>query len=412
MDDWKTLCPGSAISVTCASQFVSSIMESLGVLLVTANIGSVCDEPEEIEKSWLQEFYKTVQDHQSAFIALHLQEFGGKNYQENMGSAENFIRRLIQSEEMSQYNCVQSFIDNDFTQPERFTALASIYFIQNSLCSVQIYDFQEKNFVSVSGHSTCLGSLEDYPTVHKERFPQDFWLEFPWTRKGFMRTRWLVNDRMFDLVNLHLFHDASNLVSIDCSPSVYSANRRRGLYHVLTRLKDDCNAPFFLFGDFNFRLDLKSLIQAQGWSSSDTGDTDGQTAAYEQDGEVQLTMKSKRFEHQNAKVFQDENEHMLLRFDHEPIPFLSDLTELQITFPPTYPFSENVTKPSEFLGTRCPAWCDRVFMSHAARALLQKGKEGEACVQYGRIGGDVCMGDHKPVFLCFEMETKFDQPEN
>lgn len=41
--------------------------------------------------------------------------------------------------------------------------------------------------------------------------------------------------RVFDLVNLHLFHDASNLVSSDCSPSVYSSNRRRALTHVLTR---------------------------------------------------------------------------------------------------------------------------------------------------------------------------------
>ncbi|KAG8574205.1 hypothetical protein GDO81_009093 [Engystomops pustulosus] len=387
-------------------------MDNVGVLLITANVGSVCDEPDEMEINWLQEFYKTVQDHQAAFIALHLQEFGGKNYQENMGSADGFIRRLIESEEMSQYNCVQTFIDKDFTQPEKFTALASIYFIHNSLCNVQIYNFQEKKFISISGHTMWMGSLEDCPTVHKERFPQDFWLEFAWTRKGFMKTRWRVNDRIFDLVNLHLFHDASNLVSSDCSPSVYSANRRRGLYHVLTRLTDDCNAPFFLFGDFNFRLDLKSLIQAQGWSSSDTGDTDGQTAVYEQDGEVQLIMKCKRFEHQNAKLFQEDNVHMLLRFDHEPIPFLSELTEVQISFPPTYPFSEDVTKPTEYMSTRCPAWCDRVFMSHTARALLQKGKYEEACVHYGRIGGDVCMGDHKPVFLYFEMETKLDQPEN
>ncbi|KAM3924954.1 inositol polyphosphate-5-phosphatase A-like [Leptodactylus fuscus] len=387
-------------------------MDGLGVLLITANIGSMCDEPEEIEKSWLQEFYKTVQDHQPGFIALHLQEFGGKNYQENMGLAENFIRRLIQSDEMSPYNCVQTFIDKDFTQAERFTALASVYFIHESLRSVQIYDFQEKNFMSVSGHTMWMGSLEDCPTVHKERFPQDFWQEFAWTRKGFMKTRWLVNGRMFDLVNLHLFHDASNLVSSDCSPSVYSANRRRGLYHVLSRLKDDSNTPFFLFGDFNFRLDLKSLIQAQGWSSSGTKGTDGQTTVYEQDGEVQLIMKCKRFEHQNAKVFLDENVHMLLRFDHEPVSFLDELTEVQISFPPTYPFSENTTKPSEFMGTRCPAWCDRVFMSHTARALLQKGYHREACVRYGRIGGDVCMGDHKPVFLYFEMETKHDHPKN
>ncbi|XP_063787830.1 inositol polyphosphate-5-phosphatase A-like isoform X1 [Pseudophryne corroboree] len=387
-------------------------MESPGVLLITSNIGSMSDEPGEIEKNWLQEFHKTVQDHQPAFIALHLQEFGGKNYQENMGSAEHLIRKLMTSEELSQYDCVRAFIDNDFTQPDKFTALGSVYFIHDSLRSVQIYDFQERRFVSLSGHAAWISSLEDCPNVHKERFPQDFWTEFAWTRKGFMRTRWLIHNRMFDLVNLHFFHDASNLVSCDSSPSVYSSNRRRALYHVLARLQDDSDAPFFLFGDFNFRLDLKSLIQAQGWPPSVTGESDGQIVAYEQDGEVQLVMKIKMFEHQNAKIFQDDSVHMLLRFDHEPIPFLNELTEVQISFPPTYPFSENVMKPSEFMGTRCPAWCDRVFMSHTARGLLQKGKDGEDCVQYGRTGGDVCMGDHKPVFLYFKMESQLEQPED
>lgn len=387
-------------------------MESLGILLITANIGSMSDEPGEIEKNWLQEFYKTVQEHQPAFIALHLQEFGGKNYQGNMGSAETFIRTLIQSEEMSPYDWVRAFIDNDFMQPDSFTALGSVYFIHSSLRTVQIYDFKDRNFISLSGQTICMGSLEDCHIVHKERFPQDFWPEFPWTRKGFMRTRWLVHNRMFDLVNLHLFHDASNLVSSDCSPSVYSSNRRRALTYVLSRLQDGCNVPFFLFGDFNFRLNLKSLIQAQGWSPSFTGETSKQTVLYEQDGEVQLVMKCKRFEYQDVKIFQDDSEHMLLRFDHEPIPFLNELNEVQITFPPTYPFSENVTEPAEFMGTRCPAWCDRVLMSHNGRALIQKVKEGEDCVKYQRIGGDVCMGDHKPVYLYFEMESPLELPDN
>ncbi|XP_068128393.1 inositol polyphosphate-5-phosphatase A-like isoform X2 [Hyperolius riggenbachi] len=387
-------------------------MESLGILLITANIGSMADEPGAIEEHWRQEFYKTVQEHQPAFIALHLQEFGGKNYQANTGCAENFIRTLVHSEELSQYDWARAFIDNDFTQPDNFTALGSVYFIHSSLRSVQIYDFQEREFVSVPGQAMWMGSLENCHMVHKERFPQDFWPEFAWTRKGFMRTRWLIHNRIFDLVNLHLFHDASNLVSSDCSPSIYSSNRRRALTHVLTRLQDDYNAPFFLFGDFNFRLDLKSLVQAQGWSPSATGESDRETVVFEQDGEVQLTMKCKRFEHQNVKIFQDDSEHMLLRFDHEPILFLNELSEVQISFPPTYPFSENVTEPLEFMGTRCPAWCDRVFMSHPARALLQKGQDGERYVKYGRIGGDSCMGDHKPVFLYFDMESALDQPEN
>ncbi|XP_072255017.1 inositol polyphosphate-5-phosphatase A-like [Pyxicephalus adspersus] len=399
-------------------------MESLGILLITANIGSMSDEPGEIERNWLQEFYKTVQEHQPAFIALHLQEFGGKNYQANMGSAEGFIRTIIQSEEMSQYDWVQAFIDNDFTQTDSFTALGSVYFMHSSQRSVQIYDFKDRKFIPLSGQSVWMDSLKDCHIVHKERFPQDFWPEFPWTRKGFMRTRWLVYNRMFDLVNLHLFHDASNLVSSDCSPSLYSSNRRRALTYVLTRLQDDCDAPLFLFGDFNFRLDLKSLIQAQGWSPSVTGEMDKHTVVYEQDGEVipsdfiTILLTSPTSVPYSATkpglflllVIVLYTKLISIFFDHEPVPFLNELTEVQISFPPTYPFSENVTEPTEFMGTRCPAWCDRVLMSHPARALLQKVKEGKNSVKYERIGGDACMGDHKPVYLYFQMESPLEQP--
>lgn len=39
----------------------------------------------------------------------------------------------------------------------------------------------------------------------------------------------------FDLVNIHLFHDASNLVAWEKSPSVYSGTRQKALGYVLDR---------------------------------------------------------------------------------------------------------------------------------------------------------------------------------
>lgn len=42
----------------------------------------------------------------------------------------------------------------------------------------------------------------------------------------------------FDLVNIHLFHDASNLVAWERSPSVYSETRQKALAFVLDRY--DC----------------------------------------------------------------------------------------------------------------------------------------------------------------------------
>lgn len=39
----------------------------------------------------------------------------------------------------------------------------------------------------------------------------------------------------FDLVNIHLFHDASNLVAWETSPSVYAGIRHKALGYVLDR---------------------------------------------------------------------------------------------------------------------------------------------------------------------------------
>lgn len=84
-----------------------------------------------------------------------------------------------------------------------------------------------------------------------------------WSRKGFLRTRWSINGTVVDMINIHLFHDASNFVAMETYPSVYCKNRRRALEHTLQRFHNDQNgkAPYFVFGDFNFRTDTESVIK-------------------------------------------------------------------------------------------------------------------------------------------------------
>lgn len=43
----------------------------------------------------------------------------------------------------------------------------------------------------------------------------EFCFQCKWSRKGFLRTRWNLNGTIFDLVNIHLFHDASNFVAME-----------------------------------------------------------------------------------------------------------------------------------------------------------------------------------------------------
>lgn len=78
-------------------------------------------------------------------------------------------------------------------------------------------------------------------------------------------------------------------------------------------------------------------------------------------------------------------------FDCELEPLKKFLQEFPITFAPTYPFEENSQKPTTYMTTRCPAWCDRVLFSPEARSILNP----DYPPIYDVIGNTVCMGDHK-----------------
>ena len=85
-------------------------------------------------------------------------------------------------------------------------------------------------------------------------------------------------------------------------------------------------------------------------------------------------------------------------YDMEVSDLRDRLTEFPLAFPPTYPFAEDPSTGTSYMRTRCPAWCDRVLMSHDAKNLVQNDGR-DADLSYDVIGKDVCMGDHKPVFL-------------
>lgn len=164
--------------------------------------------------------------------------------------------------------------------------------------------FLECIFTPVNGKEVHSGNIEAVTTKEKAKFPQEFFPECKWSRKGFLRTRWCVSGTVFDLINIHLFHDASNFIAMetvrnfhDCLddtftcfscdfccfvltyelwfsslqfPSVYSKTRRRALEHTLDRFHNDKypNVPYFLFGDFNFRTDTASVIKVRDFRQS------------------------------------------------------------------------------------------------------------------------------------------------
>lgn len=385
------------------------------VLLVTANVGSLFDNVGEIQNEWLQELCKTIHSHKPQFIALHFQEVGGKDYMVNMGHAENFFRNIESSEQMKDFDRVCIYVDNQFQTEESFTALGSMYFIHKTLKNIYQYDFKVKDFKAVSGQNKHVGTLDGVTTVEKEKFPKNFWPDFKWSRKGFMRTRWILHNQGLDLVNVHLFHDASNLIACNSSPSIYSANRKNALRYVINRISDSrfTPLPFLLFGDFNFRLDTQSLVQYLSNAADvqtvkkDSSNEVEKIICEEKDNDhkVLLHIEEKLFTYLHQAVFREDNGRALLKYDKEVAAFHDVIREEDIMFPPSYPYSEEYTKPTQYMNTRCPAWCDRILMSHTAHEVIHRGDDGEKSTVYNTVGPNVCMGDHKPVFLFFALKT-------
>lgn len=67
----------------------------------------------------------------------------------------------------------------------------------------------------MNGKEVHSGNIEAVATKEKAKFPQEFFPECKWSRKGFLRTRWSISGTVFDLINIHLFHDASNFIAME-----------------------------------------------------------------------------------------------------------------------------------------------------------------------------------------------------
>ncbi|KAM6923309.1 inositol polyphosphate-5-phosphatase A isoform 2-T2 [Lycodopsis pacificus] len=394
--------------------------QGTGILLVTANVGSLFEDPDNLQKTWLREFYQTVQSHKPHFLAVHCQEVGGKNYEASMSHVDCFVKELLSSDAMREYSRARVYLDENYKSQEHFTALGSFYFIHESLKNIHQFDFKAKKFKKVVGKETYSETLESTPSLEKEKFPQDYFPECKWSRKGFIRTRWALADCAFDLVNIHLFHDASNLVAWEKSPSVYCGTRQKALGYALDRITDQRHEklPYFVFGDFNFRLDSKQVIESlcstatmQTVRAADTNEVDKLIfRESDNDRKVVLQLEKKLFNYVNQDVFRENNGTSLLEYDKELSVFKDRLHELEISFPPSYPYSEDSSQGKQYMNTRCPAWCDRILLSPSARDLVLKPENEEKSIVYDNIGPNVCMGDHKPVFLSFRITAGAGKP--
>ncbi|XP_074594186.1 inositol polyphosphate-5-phosphatase A isoform X2 [Brevipalpus obovatus] len=402
---------------------MSSNKEGCPFLLVTANVGSIFEDPDGLLKIWILEFLKTIENLQPLFIALHCQEVGGKNYETSMKHVKYFVKTLLDSEQLMPYCNVRVFLDEDFTHTENFTALGNLYFIHESLKDVKLFDFESKIFHPVIGREIFSGNIEDVTLKEKAKFPQQLFPECKWSRKGYLRTRWSCENFIFDLTNIHLFHDASNFIAMESFPSQYTVIRQDALQHVLDKFNNDDyeSVPMFIFGDFNFRLDMKAVIErlTQDDINHSKGAKNGssETISFKDpmvEDKTILTLGKKVFDlSDHDKTFLHEQNHKwLLDLDKEVKCFEDQLYEFNIGFPPSYPFTEEATC-SSYMKTRCPAWCDRILLNKSAMDLIRdQSSDLLDEVKYDMIGKNVPMGDHKPILLSFKLIAPADQSES
>ncbi|KAI7805163.1 putative type I inositol 1 [Triplophysa rosa] len=316
----------------------------------------------------------TVKTHSPHFVALHCQEVGGKNYEASMMHVDSFIKELLSSDAMRDFSRARVYLDKNYKSQEQFTVT--------------------KKFKKVVGKEICSDTLMTSTTLEKEKFPQHYFPDCKWSRKGFIRTRWALADCVFDLVNIHLFHDASNLVAWEKSPSVYSVTRQKALGYALDRISDQRyeKVPYFIFGDFNFRLDSKRVIESLcSTATMQTVRVDGTNEAdklifreSDNDHKVVLQLEKKLFNYINQDVFRENNGTRLLEFDKELSVFKDRLHELGISFPPR---------------AKCPQYHSEIRVN----PLVTRSESEEKSITYDNMGPNVCMGDHKPVYLYFRL---------
>ncbi|VDM92937.1 unnamed protein product [Litomosoides sigmodontis] len=130
---------------------------------------------------------QVVKESDAQFIAVHMQEVGGKNSEGCVGQVPAFLDRVAASMHEIGYSTGRAYLDLE--------ALGSIFFINDiTLPRIQQYDFIAKQFVKLEKvfESYDHGLLK-CRMLRKAKFPKDFWPTVKWSRKGYMHCRFCID---------------------------------------------------------------------------------------------------------------------------------------------------------------------------------------------------------------------------
>eukprot|EP00047_Mylnosiga_fluctuans_P006655 m.248281 g.248281 ORF g.248281 m.248281 type:complete len:458 (-) comp15688_c0_seq1:120-1493(-) len=318
------------------------------VLLITSNI-ALAAAHQFVLDTWSKELAEKIKSANAGFVAVHLQEVGsieGKSLEE---TAVVFARSLLKL--LHGYH-VHTLCNADEKDAASFSALGAIFLVRTDV-NIRRWNFQASAWARLPADEVTWSDICDTPYGMHCKFTVGMFNQHRNARKGFLQTRWCVAGQELDLVNVHLYHDACNLRSSSKWPSEYALTRREALSYVLSTLQRDLAVrdtrsarkrvrpagdprPLFVFGDFNFRLDLPQFLQHHfGSGPRTTEQIDGEEQHTFSQPDKSLVLKTKHFEFQRQA---DLDLTRLLQFDKESKEFADRLLEDVITFPPSYPY--------------------------------------------------------------------------
>lgn len=85
-------------------------------------------QPKRLLSIWLEEFIAKITEINPRFLALHLQEVGGKTYENSMEHVQEFIRNLCDAMFVNDFKYVCIYMDEDFKSAEHFTVSIRFFF--------------------------------------------------------------------------------------------------------------------------------------------------------------------------------------------------------------------------------------------------------------------------------------------
>ena len=377
----------------------------MNVLLITQNAAGLFEDLAANVPPWVKALAALVRRKEADFVTLHMQEIGGTAYKKGLGvaAAAEVVKALVAEfggEYWDSGLLLNADVDNDFS------ALGSIYLVRRTrLAEVKVWQMEGGGGWTALGEES-LTAPEPFALPRRicrhARFTDDaFPVIASWSRKGYLHTRWLVGGTPLELVNVHLFHEDSNLTSLKRAAehsglSPFAHHRIAALRDIVlggVRRSAAAGEPaggVFLFGDFNFRLDQRKVIAhvcgEAGLAAAEKATPEEarqprrrcrrrrrrrrrqrrrrRWQQQQQQQEAEDGGARPRCEDVCARVGEElVAQHEVLRgFDAEPACLASTgaddmrLYEQPVAFAPTYPMEPPAAKsPSKYSSKRCPA---------------------------------------------------------